>query len=91
LSSSEEGGGDKEEEIVMHVLLTLLLIALFLPKYFPTVGGCRNLGFSNLFVVQTKIIVHRPLLHVFHSVSVWKLSHRYNNSIIFQFLSCHAV
>jgi hypothetical protein len=51
----------------MHVLLTVLLIAQLLPKFFHTVGGCCNLGVSNVVfcVEQTKLIVSHPLLDVF--------------------------
>jgi hypothetical protein len=51
----------------MHMLLTVLFIALLLPKFFHTVGGCCNLGFSNVesCVEQTKLIVPRPLPDVF--------------------------
>lgn len=87
LSNSEEGEG---EEIVMHMFLTVLLIAQLLTKFFRTAGVCHNFGCSNmeLCVVQTKLIVPHPFIHVFCSDSVHKLSHRYNDSIIFQILSC---
>jgi len=51
----------------MHMLLIVLLITLLIPKFFHTVGGCCNLGFSNVgsCVEQTKLIVSRPLLDVF--------------------------
>jgi len=49
------------------MLLTLLLIAQLLHKFFHTVGGCCNLGFSNVEfrIEQTKLIVPHPLLDVF--------------------------
>jgi len=51
----------------MHMLLTVLLIAQLLPKFFHTVGGCCNLGFLNVefCVEQTKLIVPYPLLDIF--------------------------
>jgi len=49
------------------MLLTVLLIAQLLPKFFHTVGGCCNLGFLNVefCVEQTKLIVPYPLLDIF--------------------------
>jgi hypothetical protein len=49
------------------MLLTVLLIAQLLLKFFHIVGGCCDLGFSNVefYVEQAKLIVPHPLLDVF--------------------------
>ena len=86
------GGGEGQEEEIFTVclLLTVSLIAKFLPNYFAVTESCYNQGFWNCWVlhraVKTKLI-SSPLPHVPHSESRWELGHKYKGCFNIQFQS----
>jgi hypothetical protein len=79
------GEGQEEEIFIVCLLLTVSLIAQFLPNYFAVTEGCYNQGFWNFWVLHSAVktkLISSPLPHVPHSESWWDLGHRYKDCFI---------